>query len=283
MSVVALAGASGAPGVTTTALALLRTWPLEAGRRMVLAECDPDGGAILAGALQGRLPADRGLRNLAVASRTQEFSEAVWSQLVCLRDEHDEAQDSGSRLLLPGLTDPAQAVSMASAWGQLSGEFAAMHDRGIDVLVDLGRSGAGGPSAVLALQADVVVMVVRGTVRSLDATTVRVAALRRAMDGAQGRGVRRLAAVLIAQGPYGAREVSLALDVPVVATLPYRPAEAEVLSDGAPESRQFRRGELMRAAASACLPLRQQMVFRPERVPSGVDRLRSNGAVGRAR
>ncbi|AWN24799.1 hypothetical protein [Streptomyces sp. NEAU-S7GS2] len=283
MSVVALAGVMGAPGVTTTALALLRTWPVEAGRRMVLAECDPDGGAILAGALQGRFPADRGLRNLALASRAQDFSAALWTQLIGLRDEHDVAQEAGRRLLLPGLTDPAQAVSMAAVWGQLSGEFAGMHDRGVDVLVDLGRGGAFGPSAVLALQADVVVMVVRGTMRSLDAAKVRVAGLRRAMEGPQGRGVRRLAVVLVAQGPYGAREVSLALEVPVVATLPFQPGEAEVLSDGAPEGRQFRRSELMRAAASACLPIRQQMVFRPDRVPSGVDRLRMKGAVGRAR
>ncbi|MFF4282884.1 hypothetical protein ACFY0Z_29400 [Streptomyces kronopolitis] len=283
MSVIALAGSTGAPGVTTTALALLRTWPLEAGRRMVLAECDPDGGAILAGALQGQLPADRGLRNLAAASRTQDFSEAVWSQLIGLRDEHDDAAQSERRLLLAGLTDPAQAVNMPAVWGRLSGEFADMHEQGIDVLVDLGRSGAAGPAAVLALRADVVVMVVRATMRGIDAAKVRLAALRRAMDGAEGRGVRRLGVLLIAQGPYGAREVSLALEVPVVATLPFRPGEAQVLSDGAPEGRHFRRGELMRAAASACLPLRQQMVFRPERVPSGVDRLRMTGVVGRAR
>ena len=203
MSVLALVGATGAPGVTTSALALLRTWPLEAGRRLVLAECDPDGGAILAGALEGRLPADRGLRNLAVASRTQEFSDAVWSQLSALRDEHDDVEEPGRRLLLPGLTDPAQAVSMASTWARLSDEFAAMHERGIDVLVDLGRGGAFGLGAVLALRADLVVMVVRGTMRSVDASKSRVGALRRAMAGAEGRGGRRLAALLIAQGPYG--------------------------------------------------------------------------------
>lgn len=52
MAVIALAGLPGAPGVTTTALALQRSWPLEGDRRMLVAECDPDGGAVLSGALQ---------------------------------------------------------------------------------------------------------------------------------------------------------------------------------------------------------------------------------------
>ena len=56
-----------------------------------------------------------------------------------------------------------------------------------------------------------------------------------------------------------------------------------MLSDGAGESRHFRRSELMRAAASACLPMRQQMLFQPERVPSGIDRLMMKGVAGRAR
>ncbi|GDY49430.1 hypothetical protein SVIO_000530 [Streptomyces violaceusniger] len=55
MPVIALAGSSGSPGVTTTALALLLSWPLEPGRRVVLAECDPDGGSVLYGLLQGSL------------------------------------------------------------------------------------------------------------------------------------------------------------------------------------------------------------------------------------
>ncbi len=53
MAVIALAGCSGAPGVTTSALALLLAWPLEPGRRMILAECDPDVGAGCTGCCWG--------------------------------------------------------------------------------------------------------------------------------------------------------------------------------------------------------------------------------------
>ena len=83
MAVIALAGCSGAPGVTTSALALLLSWPLQAGRRMILAECDPDGGAVLHGLLQGTLGDRYGLRNLSVAARKGEFSEAFWRQRFC--------------------------------------------------------------------------------------------------------------------------------------------------------------------------------------------------------
>ena len=45
MSLYALVSAGGAPGVTTSALALTLSWPSQ----VILAECDPSGGDILAG------------------------------------------------------------------------------------------------------------------------------------------------------------------------------------------------------------------------------------------
>ena len=51
MAIVALLSAKGSPGVTTTALACALSWR----RRLVLAECDPAGGSILAGYLGGAL------------------------------------------------------------------------------------------------------------------------------------------------------------------------------------------------------------------------------------
>lgn len=116
MAVIALAGVPGSPGVTATALALLRTWPLEDGWRLLLAECDPDGGAVLSGALEGRVPADRGLRYLAVSSRRQgqELVASFWTQLIAV-DSRPGAERN--RLLLPGLTDPCQASSLSPSGG----------------------------------------------------------------------------------------------------------------------------------------------------------------------
>ncbi|MFJ2938002.1 hypothetical protein ACIO8G_35240 [Streptomyces sp. NPDC087219] len=266
MAVITLVGLPGAPGATSTALALLRTWPLEAGRRLVLAECDPDGGAVLPGALQSTVVADRGLRNLTESSRTQDLVTAFWPQLIAL--ENDEKRSERNRLLLPGLTAMHQASSLAPVWGQLADLFTGIETHAHDVLVDLGRSGAFGPAGVLALRADTVLVVMRGTLRSMHAARSRIQALRTLMDGDSGQGAGALGILLIRQGPYGPREVQVELGVRVVAALPYRPEEAAVLSDGASEGRGFMTSKLMSAARDASTPIRQQVASRRARVAS---------------
>lgn len=264
MAVVAIAGCPGAPGATTTALALLLTWPLEQGRRVILAECDPDGGAVLAGALAGRTPGPYGLRNLAVADRQGQLTEAFWRQLIDLSDAGTD------RLLLPGLTDPAQASSLAYTWDKLAALFTGIEriDLSHDVLIDLGRSGAFGPSAVLARKADAVVMVVRPTLRGMHAALPRVQALRTDLQES-GTGADALGVVMVDSGPYTAHEVSKQLGVPVVMILPHSPQAAAVLSDGRDGGRRFARSDLLRAARDGADQVRQLIAGRRARLMPG--------------
>ncbi|WLQ53895.1 hypothetical protein P8A21_41020 (plasmid) [Streptomyces poriferorum] len=263
MAVIALAGGLGAPGATTTAMALLLTWPLATGHRVVLAECDPDGGAILPGALQGTLGNTHGLRNLALAGRQNQLAEAFWRQLV-------DVTDAGSRdrLVLPGLYDPAHASSMGPVWDQLARLFAGVEEHRHDVLVDLGRRGAFGASAPLVQRADVVLMVARNTLRGLQSAEVRLGALREQLGSAAEIGL-----VLVNQGPFSPEEVRKHLGAPVVVTMPWRPAEADVLSDGASQPRKFEACELMRAARSATSAVQDLVAVRRGRlgVPAGPD------------
>ncbi|MER7568904.1 hypothetical protein ABTZ93_39145 [Streptomyces sp. NPDC097941] len=259
MAVIALAGCSGAPGVTTSALALLLSWPLDPGRRMILAECDPDGGAVLHGLLQGSLGDRYGLRNLSVAARKNEFSDAFWRQLIDLSSEDGKQESPRDRLLLPGLTDPAQAASLGSVWKILAQMF-----RGIDaqtqhdVLIDLGRRGGSGPSGVLAEQADAVFVVVRNTLRCLQAAEGRVRTLEERVGD--------VGVLMVDEGPYPAGEVQRVLQVPVVATLPYAPKDARVLSDGAEQPRHFTKSSLMKAARTASTVLVQRVALRRARL-----------------
>jgi len=278
MAVITLVGLPGAPGATTSALALLRTWPLEPGRRMVLAECDPDGGAILPGAFQGQVGAEWGLRNLALSSRTQDLVTAFWPQLIAV--ENDERRSERNRLLLPGLTSIDQAPSLTPVWAQLADLFAGIEAHHHDVIVDLGRAGAFGPAGVLALRADLVLVVVRGTIRSLHAANSRIKALRTLMDGETGRGAGALGLLLIRQGPNGPREVESELGVRVVASLPYRPDEAAVLSDGAPEGSRFMTSKLMAAARDATTPIRQHIATRRARLASPLQQRLQGGVPG---
>lgn len=263
MSVIALAGCSGAPGVTTSALALLLTWPLESGRKMILAECDPDGGAVLHGLLQGTLGDRYGLRNLSVAARKGELREAFWRQLIDLSTEEGSTQESPrDRLLLPGVTDPAQAAGLGPVWEPLADMLVgidALPVHGHDVLIDLGRSGAFGPSSVvLAQRADAVIVVVRNTLRCLQAAQARVEALEERTGN--------VGLIVIDEGPYPAGEVQRVLRVPVVATLPYAPKEARVLSDGAEQPRHFAKSALMKAARTTSALLVQRAAARKARL-----------------
>ncbi|MEU8868619.1 hypothetical protein [Streptomyces umbrinus] len=259
MTVIALAGCSGAPGVTTTALALLLSWPLEPGRRMVLAECDPDGGAVLHGLLQGTLGDRYGLRNLSVAARQGDLGDAFWRQLIDLGSAEGKTESPRDRLLLPGITDPAQSASLGSVWKALGVIFRGIEaEHGHDILIDLGRRGAFGPSGVLAEQADAVIVVVRNTLRCLQAAEGRVRALEERVGD--------VSVLMINEGPYPAGEVQRVLQVPVVATLPYAPKDARVLSDGAEQPRHFAKSPLMKAARTSSTLLVQRAAMRRARL-----------------
>ncbi|WNZ06221.1 hypothetical protein [Streptomyces sp. 11x1] len=275
MAVIALAGCSGAPGVTTSALALLLSWPLEPGRRMILAECDPDGSAVLHGLLQGTLGDRYGLRNLSVAARQGELGDAFFRQLIDLSSEDGKKESPRDRLLLPGITDPAQAASLGSVWKALGVIFRGIEaEHSHDVLIDLGRRGAFGPSGVLAEQADAVFMVVRNTLRCLQAAEGRVRALEERVGD--------VSVLMINEGPYPAGEVQRVLQVPVVATLPYAPKDAKVLSDGVEQPRHFTKSPLMKAARTATTLLVQRAVMRRARLDPGGVRT-AGGEVTRAR
>ncbi|GAA0611670.1 hypothetical protein [Streptomyces crystallinus] len=268
MAVIALAGCSGAPGVTTSALALLLSWPLQAERKMILAECDPDGGAVLHGLLQGTLGDRYGLRNLSVAARKGEFSDAFWRQLIDLRGDDGAQQALRDRLLLPGITDASQAARLGSVWKILMQMFRGIEaESGHDVLIDLGRRGAYGPSAVMVEQADAVFVVVRNTLRCLQAAEGRVRALEESVGD--------VGVLMINEGPYPAGEVQRVLQVPVIATLPFAPKDARVLSDGVEQPRHFTRSPLMKAAQRSSALLAQYAARRRMRLDP-----RGSGAAG---
>jgi len=266
MSVIAVVGGPGAPGSTSTALALLLSWPLAPGRRVLLVECDPDGGAVLAGALEGRVEAVYGLRNLAVADRRGLLAQTLWDQLLDI-----SPQGTGERLLLPGLTDPAQAPGLAYTWEPLVELLHALEPQGYDVILDLGRSGATGAGAVLTRRADLVGVTVRTTLRGLAGARPRVAALREDL-GTSGTGADALGLLLVAEGPYPVADVSRELGAPAFGLLPYAPRTARVLSDGGDTGdRRFIRSELMRSARSAADRIQTLTAVRRQRLaPAGM-------------
>lgn len=254
MAVLALTSAKGAPGVSTTALAMTLLWP----RAALLAECDPAGSSVLAGYLRGTVDHTRGLLGLALAQRHDDLERALWSQTVLLTSAGNGAGQSGpavpgQRWLLPGLSDAAQAPSTAPLWGPLGSLLSSLERAGTDVLVDAGRLGAAHAPTPLLRQANLVLLVMGTSLPAVAAARSRLAVLREQLAvSATDGGASGLALLLVGQGrPYTAREITGALGVPVLACLPWDPASAEVLSAGAAPSRRFDNSALVRSTRAA--------------------------------
>ena len=262
MAVLALTSAKGAPGVSTAALAMTLLWP----RAALLAECDPAGGSsVLAGYLRGTVEHSRGLLPLALAQRHEELEQALWSQTVPLTDTTTPGTDApgsdlagpggpGCRWLLPGLSDAAQAPSTAALWGPLGALLASLERAEVDVLVDAGRLGAAHAPTALLRQADLVLLVTGASLPAVAAARARLAVLREdlAVTATGDPGASALRLLLVGEGrPYTAREISAALDVPVLASLAWDPASAEVLSTGAAPGRRFDASALVRSTRAA--------------------------------
>lgn len=236
----ALVSAGGSPGVTTAAVALALAWPSP----VIVAECDPSGGDVLAGLLMGHVPASQGLMEHAIeAGRDgRAAAAALVAQLIPLDDDR-------TRLVLPGLTDPRQALGLASAWPAVAGTLTAQD---ADVIADCGRLDAG-PSQPLAVlsAARTIAIVMRPTLRQVWSARARVDILMQLVGDSS-----RLALLLTRQGTHSAREVGHALGVPVAAGLADDARSAALLSDGLGGHRTLTTGALLRSARTAGKALR---------------------------
>jgi hypothetical protein len=257
--VIALVSAKGSPGVTTTALALT----LAAPGACLLVEADPAGGDVLAGYLRGAVPADRGLAPLAVAHLRGRLADDFEAHLVDLAAP-------GQRLLLPGMTDPAQSVTVAAVWEHLAARLrqwcTAGEDDGAsrDIIIDCGRFGGARLCSGLLPYADRVLLVVRATLPSVAAA---VPAARMLAEQCAGRGGDPLGLLVVETGPYRATEVARRLDIPLAACLPWDGRAAAALSFG---GRVYPRMPLLRAAAAAHVALSAPSPPAPARSAAGV-------------
>lgn len=240
MALFALASAKGSPGVTTAALALTLTWP----GRCVLAECDPAGGSVQAGYLAGALPADRGIRELAVAElRGEDLRERWWGQLVDLQHPHLR------RLLLPGITDPVQSGALRPVWERFAELFAGLEQvqPPYDVIVDCGRLAAPNTPWPLLVRADVLLLVVRPSLPGMSAAVPSLRTLRTQLVE-HGPGAASLGLLVTGPGDQPVRTVTQQLHNPAIVTLPDDPQTAHVLGHGGNVRMS---SSLMRAAAAA--------------------------------
>ena len=170
MALIAIASDKGAPGVTTTALALAAVWP----RPVLLAECDPAGGDLayrLPAEGGGRIDPRRGLLSLAVAARRGLQPHQAW--------EHTQKLNGGLDILT-GVTSAEQGAGLNLLWGPVGRVLAA--NAQADVIADCGRLGVDGPHYDLLAEAALVVLVTRASLGEVIRLRDRAAAVAAAIQ-----------------------------------------------------------------------------------------------------
>lgn len=255
MSVLALVSAHGAPGVTTSALAMVCAWPLaRPGRRVLLVDADPAGSGLLTGYLHGGVPPTAGVSVLA-AARPPFTPEQVIGCAVGL-------DAAGTRMVLPGVSDPVQARPLAELWAGLADSARDLSARGVDVLVDAGRVGHRHEPAPWWEQVDLLAVVARGDLSSVAPAAAAV----RALSPARGNRSAPVGLVVDPAG-YTPAEVGAALGVSAVLTLPRDPWAAQALAEGGGRGFRFDRSPLIRSARAVVERI-TQLVPDPQPVTS---------------
>lgn len=214
--IITLMSASGAPGVTTTAVALAVRWP----RPVILVEADPKGGSgILAGYFRGQVD-HPGLIELVMAHRADVLAEALPRLLLPVEGTHAS--------VLVGTRSHEQAGGLTALWPPLVEALRDLDETATDVIVDAGRLGAPGWPQPLLDSSDVCLLMMGSDLPSLAANRSWAAWL--AADKGTGHALRVL---LVGPGePYGVGEVRKALGLPVLAGIDRDPRLARVFSHG---------------------------------------------------
>ncbi len=216
MSIIALASARGAPGVTTTAHLLA------AQLGAALVEADLSGGVLAARYRLGREP---GLVTLAAAGA---YPDANWV---------DHAQDAGGVATLVGPDAPDVAAAL---WLTAGERILQVLGRSTGTtVVDVGRMS---PRTPVIGAADAVVLLARPTVDEVVGLSHAVPVARRATRAP-------VDVVLVGDGPYRTADIERGLGCRVITHLPDDPGTAQHLRDGGSSATRVARSRLARAVS----------------------------------
>lgn len=230
MTLIALCSASGAPGVTCSALALASQWP--GPGRPIVVEADPKGGDL---ALRFGLAQKPGLLAWAAAARRGDIPSPL---------SHVQRLPGGPRVLLapPGHEQTRAALELLvchpgarELW--TAGEFGGQ----LVLLADVGRLGAEQDvQAMLLGAADTVLLVCRPEMEAIAHVEARQEALCELVGD-------RLRTLVIGSRPYRKAEIDAALQSDCL-VLPHSPAETLGLL-GEPSARWLPMRRRLRTAA----------------------------------
>jgi hypothetical protein len=238
---VAICSAKGAPGVTSTALALAASWP----RPVVLLEADPAGGDIAyrcRAASGGPVYASPNLVTLAAAVRGGVPGPEV------LRDSAQRLANGVD--VVQGVTAPAQGRGLGSLWSAIAGACMASD---VDVIADLGRLDRASAALPVAEAADCVIPV---AATSLESVMRLREGVRELVGTLNAHRVAVVVPMIVGADTHAARDcaqldellTTAGLPVQPSQHLPYDPKALARLEAGEPASGRLGRTLLIRAA-----------------------------------
>lgn len=242
MTLIVLASASGAPGVSVTALGLALAW----SRDVTLVDADANPSqSLLAGYLRGRAAHGPGLLGVAQAHRELgDLAGAVVEHRIPLPvPPAREPLAEVARHFLPGFAHLQAVDSFAGVWGPFA---RALRGASFDSIVDAGRLGRHGLPEALVEAAHQVAVVTRTSLPALAALRLYLPPL------VEQAGVGSVGLVLIGPGrPYEAGEIADQFGVPVLAEIDWQPTAATDLAEGHRLSTKWSAQPLARSYARA--------------------------------
>jgi len=223
---------------------------------LVDADRDPSQ-SVLAGYLRGT---EAGVRGMTALARhhgdRRSLPQELWQQCLFLTGD-----DSPARRFLPGFTHPGTPGLFLPLWPDLAATFTTLEDNGTDVIVDAGRLGPDGLPPALLSHADLLLICVRSSLRSLAALRLHLPGVRAQVETAIGQ-PRPALCVVGPNRPYTPTAIAEQFELPVSVTIAYDPRDAGVLSEGDAESRHFATGPLMRSLRTAASSIAAELEHR---------------------
>lgn len=248
MSVFAFTACTGTPGVTTATLATAVHWD----RPVLVIEADVSNvGAMMTGFFRGGLDLPAGMHQVSLAtSRHALTAEALLDPdlgisipvhaLAPMRTMPIPALPAGHRMwVIPGYRDLAIIDGVHTLWQRLPALFASLHERGIDVLLDLGRLSRDDARFPLLDGADQVVVLAATTMTDLNRLHKRIRLPD--LEPRVHRGGNRYGLLLTRAPAEAVAPTEFAKAVlPLVGTVPFDPLGAAVFAHGREDTRPAR-------------------------------------------
>lgn len=227
-----LLSASGAPGVSTTALGVTLNAPIA---HTLLVEADTAGySPTLAGYWQAGVPHSHSLINLVEAHREGRLAQDLPRQVMRL----DNNSDGTTSSVLPGLMNAAQGEAMRKTWDPVGHQLASMtrDNQHLGIIVDGGRLAPSSGSFNLIRHSDVIAIMTRPTLTAAVAVQSALVPLRKTLQASRSNA--SIGLVLVGGAPtfggYDARDFSHAVGLDVITEIPDAPRHAAAFSFNTP-------------------------------------------------